>query len=499
MKKAAIAGIVIGALAIGGIGGNLVVSQMLENRIRDSINNSAAGIEVQCDDVRVSLLQRTVSLSSLRINGPKGEYGCRELILRPSFSLMLAGSIPSLRSLLPTSGPLALGDATAQDVRLRSAPSANAAPAEGTLKTLTVSDACLDASLFAELLQKKGKPTVQDLINKAGAGRIEATQLRLQAAKSVPVTVESLALSDLVVGTRANLIEAKKFEIIDTAQNAGLRGECLRLTNIAVHPKIARLILSNVLTPKELEQVVIRMEPPLYRTMMLENGTIFASRMTIEYRRISHEWRSNTPLHSVVSIEQLDLPATGRLRIPGLKRLIINGTGEHIQQGYAFQDNADFDFDMFRDKVSFDVAGIGHFDMDMEHNIDVSRLSLETANSLPLIGTQFRKASLRYEDKGGIARMLAVSIDNRETISQVVDMLEAQIPAALHGEANRSLVEALHTMLITPGTLELRLRDGMRMSVLDMANIENIGRKLEASAVPGKENVKDQILRVLAQ
>ena len=140
---------------------------------------------------------------------------------------------------------------------------------------------------------------------------------------------------------------------------------------------------------------------------------------------------------------------------------------------------------MFRDKVSFDVAGIGHFDMDMEHNIDVSRLSLETANSLPLIGKQFRKASLRYEDKGGIARML--------------DMLEAQIPAALHGEANRSLVEALHTMLITPGTLELRLRDGMRMSVLDMANIENIGRKLEASAVPGKENVKDQILRVQTQ
>ena len=155
MKKAAIAGIVIGALGISGIGGNIVVSQMLENRIRDGINNSAAGIEVQCDDVRVSLLQRTISISNLRLNGSAGEQRYRELILRPTFSLMLAGSIPSLRSLLPTSGPLALGDATAQDVRLRSAPSANAVPAEGTLRTLTVSDACLDASLFAELLQKK--------------------------------------------------------------------------------------------------------------------------------------------------------------------------------------------------------------------------------------------------------------------------------------------------------------------------------------------------------
>ena len=487
MKKAAITGIVIGALAIGGIGGNFVVSQMLENRIRDSFANPPSGIQAQCDDVRVSLLQRTISISSLRLNRPEGEYGCRELILRPSFSLMLAGSIPSLRSLLPTSGLLTLGDATAQDVSLRSAPSEDAAPAEGTLKTLTVSDACLDASLFAELLQKKGKPTVQDLIDKAGAGRIEATQLRLQAAESDPVTMESLTLGDLVVGTRAGLVEAKKFDIFDTKQNAGLRGALMRLTNIAVPPALARKILSDTITPRELEQAFTAMEQPLYRTMTLENGTISGNGMAIEYRKIFHDWRSNTPLHSVVSIEQLDLPATGRLRIPGLKRLIINGTGEHIQQG-----------DVFRDKVSFDVAGIGHFDMDMEHNIDVSRLSLEKASSLPLIGTQFRKARLRYEDKGGIARMLAMVIPGRQALPQV-DMLAAEIPAALHGEANRSLVEALHTMLITPGTLELRLREGMGMTMLDMADIENIGRKIEASAVPGKENVKDQILRVLAQ
>ena len=487
MKKAAITGIVIGALAIGGIGGNFVVSQMLENRIRDSFANPPSGIQAQCDDVRVSLLQRTVSLSTLRLNGPEGEYSCRELILRPTFSLMLAGSIPSLHSLLPTSGPLTLGDATAQDVSLRSAPSEDAVAAEGTLKTLSLSDAYLDAALFAELLQKKGKPAVQELIDKAGAGRIEATQLRLQAAESDPVTVESLTLGDLVVGTRAGLVEAKKFEIFDTKQDAGVRGALMRLTDITVPPALARKILSDTITPRELEQAFTAMEQPLYRTMTLENGTISGNGMAIEYRKIFHDWRSKTPLHSLATIEQLDIPATGRLRIPGLKRLVISGTGEHMQQG-----------DVFRDKVSFDVAGIGHFDMDMEHNIDVSRLSLEKASSLPLIGTQFRKARLRYEDKGGIARMLAMVIPGRQALPQV-DMLAAEIPAALHGEANRSLVEALHTMLITPGTLELRLRDGMRMSVLDMASIENLGRKLEASVVPGKENVKDQILRVLAQ
>ena len=487
MKKAAITGIVIGALAIGGIGGNFVVSQMLENRIRDSFANPPSGIQAQCDDVRVSLLQRTVSLSSLRLNGPEGEYSCRELILRPTFSLMLAGSIPSLHSLLPTSGPLTLGDATAQDVSLRSAPSEDAVAAEGTLKTLSLSDAYLDAALFAELLQKKGKPAVQELIDKAGAGRIEGTQLRLQAAESDPVTVESLTLGDLVVGTRAGLVEAKKFEIFDTKQDAGVRGALLRLTDIAVPPALARKILSDTITPRELEQAFTAMEQPLYRTMTLENGTISGNGMAIEYRKIFHDWRSKTPLHSHATIEQLDIPATGRLRIPGLKRLVISGTGEHMQQG-----------DVFRDKVSFDVAGIGHLDMDMQHNIDVSRLSLEETNALALLGTQFTKASLRYEDKGGIARMLAMVIPSRQALPQV-DMLAAQIPAALPGETNRPLVEALHTMLITPGTLELRLREGMGMTMLDMADIENIGRKIEASAVPGKENVKDQILRVLAQ
>ena len=487
MKKAAITGIVIGALAIGGIGGNFVVSQMLENRIRDSFANPPSGIQAQCDDVRVSLLQRTVSLSSLRLNGPEGEYSCRELILRPTFSLMLAGSIPSLHSLLPTSGPLTLGDATAQDVSLRSAPSEDAVAAEGTLKTLSLSDAYLDAALFAELLQKKGKPAVQELIDKAGAGRIEGTQLRLQAAESDPVTVESLTLGDLVVGTRAGLVEAKKFEIFDTKQDAGVRGALLRLTDIAVPPALARKILSDTITPRELEQAFTAMEQPLSRTMTLENGTISGNGMAIEYRKIFHDWRSKTPLHSLATIEQLDIPATGRLRIPGLKRLVISGTGEHMQQG-----------DVFRDKVSFDVAGIGHLDMDMQHNIDVSRLSLEETNALALLGTQFTKASLRYEDKGGIARMLAMVIPSRQALPQV-DMLAAQIPAALPGETNRPLVEALHTMLITPGTLELRLREGMGMTMLDMADIENIGRKIEASAVPGKENVKEQILRVLAQ
>ena len=480
MKKAAIAGIVIGALAIGGIGGNLVVSQMLENRIRDSINKSAAGIEAQCDDVRVSLLQRTISISNLRLNGSAGEQRYRELILRPTFSLMLAGSIPSLHSLLPTSGPLALGDATAQDVRLRSAPSANAAPAEGMLKTLTVSDACLDASLFAELLQSRSAPALSDFVEKAGTGRIEISQLRLRSAMSPLISVESLTLEDIVAGSRIALVEARQFMIADQYINGSLR-----LTDIAIPPNLARKMLDQTISAEDIEQTLLTTNQPLYRTMTLENGTFVYGDTKIACRRLSLDWRSNNPLHTISRVEQLDIPIDSA---SGLQQLRIDSEGEHVQRG-----------NLSHDKGSIDIAGAGRLEFDLEYNVDFAGSSLEDDNLQSLLDTQLDKIRLRYEDKGGMALLLAVSIDNRESISQTVDMLEAQIPAALPGEDNRQLVEALRTTLLTPGTLELRLRDGMKMRMADILNTAALGRMLQASAVPGKENVKDQLLRILKQ
>ena len=480
MKKAAIAGIVIGALAIGGIGGNLVVSQMLENRIRDSINKSAAGIEAQCDDVRVSLLQRTISISNLRLNGSAGEQRYRELILRPTFSLMLAGSIPSLQFLLPTSGPLALGDAAARDITLGLVPSGEAATDEITLKTLTVSDACLDASLFAELLQSRSAPALSDFVEKAGTGRIEISQLRLRSAMSPLISVESLTLEDIVAGSRIALVEARQFMIADQYINGSLR-----LTDIAIPPNLARKMLDQTISAEDIEQTLLTTNQPLYRTMTLENGTFVYGDTKIACRRLSLDWRSNNPLHTISRVEQLDIPIDSA---SGLQQLRIDSEGEHVQRG-----------NLSHDKGSIDIAGAGRLEFDLEYNVDFAGSSLEDDNLQSLLDTQLDKIRLRYEDKGGMALLLAVSIDNRESISQTVDMLEAQIPAALPGEDNRQLVEALRTTLLTPGTLELRLRDGMKMRMADILNTAALGRMLQASAVPGKENVKDQLLRILKQ
>ena len=480
MKKAAIAGIVIGALAIGGIGGNLVVSQMLENRIRDSINNSAAGIEAQCDDVRVSLLQRTISISNLRLNGSAGEQRYRELILRPTFSLMLAGSIPSLQFLLPTSGPLALGDAAARDITLGLVPSGEAATDEITLKTLTVSDACLDASLFAELLQSRSAPALSDFVEKAGTGRIEISQLRLRSAMSPLISVESLTLEDIVAGSRIALVEARQFMIADQYINGSLR-----LTDIAIPPNLARKMLDQTISAEDIEQTLLTTNQPLYRTMTLENGTFVYGDTKIACRRLSLDWRSNNPLHTISRVEQLDIPIDSA---SGLQQLRIDSEGEHVQRG-----------NLSHDKGSIDIAGAGRLEFDLEYNVNFAGSSLEDDNLQSLLDTQLDKIRLRYEDKGGMALLLAVSIDNRESISQTVDMLEAQIPAALPGEDNRQLVEALRTTLLTPGTLELRLRDGMKMRMADILNTAALGRMLQASAVPGKENVKDQLLRILKQ
>ena len=480
MKKAAIAGIVIGALGISGIGGNIVVSQMLENRIRDSINKSAAGIEAQCDDVRVSLLQRTISISNLRLNGSAGEQRYRELILRPTFSLMLAGSIPSLQFLLPTSGPLALGDAAARDITLGLVPSGEAATDEITLKTLTVSDACLDASLFAELLQSRSAPALSDFVEKAGTGRIEISQLRLRSAMSPLISVESLTLEDIVAGSRIALVEARQFMIADQYINGSLR-----LTDIAIPPNLARKMLDQTISAEDIEQTLLTTNQPLYRTMTLENGTFVYGDTKIACRRLSLDWRSNNPLHTISRVEQLDIPIDSA---SGLQQLRIDSEGEHVQRG-----------NLSHDKGSIDIAGAGRLEFDLEYNVDFAGSSLEDDNLQSLLDTQLDKIRLRYEDKGGMALLLAVSIDNRESISQTVDMLEAQIPAALPGEDNRQLVEALRTTLLTPGTLELRLRDGMKMRMADILNTAALGRMLQASAVPGKENVKDQLLRIVKQ
>ena len=480
MKKAAIAGIVIGALGISGIGGNIVVSQMLENRIRDGINKSAAGIEAQCDDVRVSLLQRTISISNLRLNGSAGEQRYRELILRPTFSLMLAGSIPSLQFLLPTSGPLALGDAAARDITLGLAPSGEAATDEITLKTLTVSDACLDASLFAELLQSRSAPALSDFVEKAGTGRIEISQLRLRSAMSPLISVESLTLEDIVAGSRIALVEARQFMIADQYINGSLR-----LTDIAIPPNLARKMLDQTISAEDIKQTLLTANQPLYRTMTLENGTFVYGDTKIACRRLSLDWRSNNPLHTISRVEQLDIPIDSA---SGLQQLRIDSEGEHVQRG-----------NLSHDKGSIDIAGAGRLEFDLEYNVDFAGSSLEDDNLQSLLDTQLDKIRLRYEDKGGMALLLAVSIDNRESISQTVDMLEAQIPAALPGEDNRQLVEALRTTLLTPGTLELRLRDGMKMRMADILNTAALGRMLQASAVPGKENVKDQLLRIVKQ
>ena len=482
MKKAAVAVIVIGALGISGIGGNLVVSKMLENRIRESISKPDAGLQVQCDDVRVSLLQRTISISNLRLSGDRGEQSYRELVLRPTFSLMLAGGVPSLHFLLPTSGPVVLGDATARDITLGLAPSGQSATDDVTLKTLTISNAYLDADLFAGLLENRGAPALPDFVGKAGAGRIEISQLRLRSTMSTPISMEALTLDDSVVGTQAALMEAKQFIIDDAEQR--ISGS-LRLTDIAVPATLARKMFAQTISAEDIEQTLFTTNPPLYRTMTLENGAFVSNGTTIACRRLFLDWRSNNPLHTISRVEQLDIPIHSA---PGLQRLRINSEGEHVQQG-----------ELFRDKGTIDIADAGRLEIDLEHNINVAGRSLEGDDIQTLLDAQFKKAYLRYEDKGGIALLLTILIDNKETISQMVDMLAVQIPAALPGEDNKPLVEALRTTLLAPGTLELRLREGMDIQVIDLMDTANLGHRLEAKAVPGEENVKDQLLRKFEQ
>ena len=198
MKKGVVAGIVIGILALGGIGGSLTLPDRAEHYVRDAIARAALpGYDrAECDDVRISLLQRTVTISNLRLAGPGGEHRCRELTLRPTFPLMLATAVPPLRPLLlPTSGPVILGTMEAQDIAGHVIRDIAPLSLETGAAALSILDVQLDASLLDKLLNGE-KFTVPDLAGRAGAARIHAASVRLRQPNLCSVEIAKLRLND---------------------------------------------------------------------------------------------------------------------------------------------------------------------------------------------------------------------------------------------------------------------------------------------------------------
>lgn len=504
MKKGVVAGIVIGILALGGIGGSLAIPDRAEHYVRDAIARAALpGYDrAEYDDVRISLLQRTVTISNLRLAGPGGEHRCRELTLRPTLPLMLATAVPPLRSLLlPASGPVILGTMEAQNITghvIRDvAPLTPGMPTprlETDAAALSILDMQLDASLLSKLLNEE-KFTVPDLAGRAGAARIHAASVRLRQPNLCSVEIKKLRLNDVLTNFSSTLCEAEDVSIADASEGMNKSCSLLRLTDISIPPNILKTIIADMpLFPSGLERAVAKAaaKHTLYRNVTLENGTLsFGDPETCSVKRVfsdvAPDMRKGT-----LQIERLYIPPRllfGELpHIPVIDKLFLDCTWEHTRNN-----------DRSRENISLTVADMGHITTDLEYTANVDLLSPD-ADLQTLLGVQFKKVYIRYEDRDGIARILAGQEHPTETLRQL-DMLAAQFSALLP-EVNKPMIEALRTTLRTPGTLEIRLREGMEITVpellADIASHE-LGRSFEASAVPGKEDVTDQILRVQTQ
>ena len=483
MKKTTAAGIAAGVLALAGAGG-ILFSTLAEQAIRSRIETLPGYEEARCDGVRVSLPLRTVRISNLRLRGPEGEFACREAVLRPRLAAMLA-AVPPLRSAaLPSSGPVIVGDADLRDMTARIASPDNRPPVDVSLDSLAVYDGYLDTALFTDLLD--GRPVAaQDFSGKAGSARIDGTGIGLrQSRPSFRGTLESFRLRDGVFNTSAALCEIGRFSLAGT--EGDFSGSLLRLTDIAVPPALAACLRASAAPSPEALRQALESAGPLFRTMLLEDGGIAVNGEKAEIRRLRVDWHSSSPPHTVTHLERLRLPASllynnGLPPLPGLDQLLVNLDWEHRRRG-----------DLRQEDIALDVTDMGRMDAALEHTLDPRLFS---GAMTALIGTQLHTASLRYEDRGGLARLLALFFRGRNTPSQV-DLLASRLPAVLPGQANRPLVEALRATLLTPGILELRLRDGMALTALDMLDIRNLGRKIEASATAGKEHVADQIRRL---
>lgn len=497
MRKGVVAGIVIGILALGGIGGSLTLPDRAEHYVRDAIARAALpGYDrAECDDVRISLLQRTVTISNLRLAGPGGEHRCRELTLRPTFPLMLATAVPPLRPLLlPTSGPVILGTMEAQDIAGHVIRDVASLSLETGAAALSILDVQLDASLLDKLLNGE-KFTVPDLAGRAGAARIHAASVRLRQPNLCSVEIKKLRLNDVLTNFSIALCEAEDVSIADTSGGMNKSCSLLRLTDISIPPDILETIIADMpFFPSGLERAVANAaaKHTLYRNVTLENGTLsFGDPETCSVKRVFSDVAPDMR-KGILQIERLYIPPRllfGELpHILVIDKLFLDCTWEHARNN-----------DRSRENISLTVADMGHITTDLEYTANVDLLSPD-ADLQTLLGVQFKKVYIRYEDRGGIARILAGQEHPTETLRQL-DMLAAQVSALL-SEASKPLIEALRTTLRTPGTLEIRLREGMEITVpellADIASHE-LGRSFEASAVPGKEDVTDQILRVQTQ
>lgn len=504
MKKGFVAGIVIGILALGGIGGSLAIPDRAEHYVRDAIARAALpGYDrAEYDDVRISLLQRTVTISNLRLAGPGGEHRCRELTLRPTLPLMLATAVPPLRSLLlPASGPVILGTMEAQNITghvIRDvAPLTPGMPTprlETDAAALSILDMQLDAALLSKLLNEE-KFTVPDLAGRAGAARIHAASVRLRQPNLCSVEIKKLRLNDVFTNFNIALCEAEDVSIVDASEGMNKSCSLLRLTDISIPPDILETVIADMpFFPSGLERAVAKAaaKHTLYRNVTLENGTLsFGDPETCSVKRVFSDVDPDMR-KGILQIERLYIPPRllfGQLpHIPGMDKLFLDCTWEHTRNN-----------DQSRENISLTVADMGHITTDLEYTANADILSPD-ADLQTLLGVQFKKVYIRYEDRGGIARILAEQEHPAETLRQL-DMLTAQFSALLP-EVNKPMIEALRTTLRTPGTLEIRLREGMEITVpellADIASHE-LGRSFEASAVPGKEDVTDQILRVQTQ
>ena len=313
----------------------------------------------------------------------------------------------------------------------------------------------------------------------AGVYPVEADEY-----EDLRASLEKLRLNDVLTDFSIALCEAEEFSIADASEGMNKSCSLLRLTDIAIPPNILETVIADMpFFPAGLERAIANAaaKHTLYRNVTLENGTLsfaYGDPTPCRVKRVFSEVAPDMR-KGVLQIERLYIPPLllfGELpNITGMDKLFLDCTWEHTRNN-----------NLSRENVSLAVDDMGHITADLEYTADADILSPD-ADLQTLLGAQFKKACMRYEDRGGIARILAGQEHPTESLRQL-DMLTAQLSALLPDEANKPLIEALRTTLRTPGTLDVRLREGVKITVPELlADIDSIGRKIEVSAVPGRK------------
>lgn len=491
MRKGLIAAaVLVAALACGAF----AVRQLAVSGVEEVV----AGLPSQLEGVKsmehggleVSIASGGIRLRDLRVVVEQGDgelaWVGRDVSLAASCRLILA-VIPPLRALLlPKDGIVPLGDLAIRDLSLEERPDGG----RGMVREARLQGVGMEAGVLAAILDggHVDDPALAGAMAMDRGEYVGCSWAFPMPNPEAPGSTRAEAAADSVViaGMRGwGFADLKVAGLRFSVGEAGIGLEGLRISEFSPGPELAEAIMHADADPEALGMAFRRAmtagRPPFAAAELegLHVGGGDGERLGADRLALR---RADAGGHEVamngLCLRGDILEETG-LVVQGLSRVCVDGRADLLRRG-----------DRMRTRGDLDVRDVGRLAYDVDYAIPGGVPDFD--NPLTLLGATLNGLTLRYEDRGGLAR-LAFNLPFPESLPV---MIRQELDDILPGPVNAPLVRAVADFVDRPGVLELRRRGGGAFTAMHLMNPGGIGSHFEAVATPGAESFADAVARL---